>query len=464
MGLSLCAGAFLLAAWLTESYTGWPQPVAIALYFASYAFGGGNLALQWLKSAVGGKVTFDIDLLMLLAAVGAAILGNWVEGASLLFLFSLAHALEHYALGRARNAIAALADLTPNAALVLRDGRYADVPIAQVVVGDVVLVHPGGRIPVDGKVRSGRSSVDQAPITGESVPVEKGEGASVYAGSVNGDGALEIVNENAVGDRTLDRMVRLVEEAQTQKAPTEMFVDRFSAVFVPVVLVAVVLLIVVPPLFGILPWSVSFYRGMVLMVGASPCALAPGTPSAVLAGIAQAARQGVLVKGGAHLENLGTVRATAFDKTGTLTLGRPEVTDVIPMTGVTAEELLAVAAAVEARSQHPLAEAVLRRAETDGARSAAEVGELQSLTGRGSEAPSGARGSRFAICVFGPMGGMWFRRRSPGASHGCPPRARVSWSSSSLIAGSEGSRSPTNLGRPYARLSTHSARSASSGS
>lgn len=380
---SFAGGLLLLAGWLGEQYAGLPRAAAIAIYLASYAFGGWDLASHWLRSAIKGRFTFDIDLLMLLAAVGAATLNQWAEGAFLLFLFSLAHALEHYAMGRARNAIKALADLTPDTALVKRDGKEVELPIADVRVGEIVIVHPGQRIPVDGKVTAGRSAVNQAPITGESVPVEKAAGEPVYAGSVNGDGALEIENENAVGDRTLDRVIKLVEEAQTQKAPTEQFVDRFASIFVPCVLVADVLLIVVPPLLGLLPWAVSFYRGMALLVAASPCALALGTPSAVLAGIAQAARHGVLVKGGAHLENLGQVKAMAFDKTGTLTVGKPEVTDLVPASGVTTEELLSVAAAVEARSQHPLAEAVVRRAQADRVAASGPVGELQSLSGRG---------------------------------------------------------------------------------
>lgn len=380
---SLSGGALLLAAWLGERYAALPRPVAIALYAASYTFGGWDIASHWVRAALKGKITFDIDLLTIIAAVGAAILGEWTEGAFLLFLFSLAHALEHYAMGRARNAIKALADLTPDTAFVQRDGKETEVPIAEVEVGDVVIVHPGQRIPVDGKVKSGRSAVNQAPITGESVPVEKAPGEPVFAGSVNGDGALEIENENAVGDRTLDRVVRLVEEAQTQKAPTELFVDRLTAIFVPTVLIGVVLLVVVPPILGFLPWALSFYRGMALLIAAMPCALALGTPSAVLAGIAQAARHGVLVKGGAHLENLGTVKAMAFDKTGTLTVGKPEVTDVVPASGVDAGELLGIAAAVEARSQHPLAEAVVRRADADKVAHGGQVGELQSLTGRG---------------------------------------------------------------------------------
>jgi len=250
-------------------------------------FGGFELIEHLVKALRKGQFRFDIDLLMLLAAVGAGALGEWVEGAFLLFLFSLAHALEHYAMGRARNAIRALSDLTPAKARVQRDGREQDVPVEQVRVGETVIVHPAQRIPVDGKVRAGRSAVDQAPITGESVPVEKSPGDEVFAGTVNGSGALEIVTSRAAGDRTLDRVVRLVEEAQTQKAPTQRFTDRFERVFVPGVLIAAVLLVVVPPLLADWPWATSFYRGLALLVAASPCALALGTPSAVLAGIAQ---------------------------------------------------------------------------------------------------------------------------------------------------------------------------------
>ena len=382
---SLASGALLIAAFFGER-AGLPRPVAIGLYLAAYAFGGGDLASHWVRAARRGEIAFDIDLLMLLAAAGAAALGDWAEGAFLLFLFSLAHALEHLATGRARDAIRALAGLTPDVALVRRDGREVEAPIAEVAVGDLVVVKPGARVPVDGRVARGRSAVDQAPVTGESTPVEKTTGDAVFAGTVNGDGVLEILNERAVGDRTLDRVVQLVEEAQTQKAPTERFVDRFAAVFVPFVLVADVLLIVVPPLFGLLSWGASFYRGMTLLVGASPCALALGTPSAVLAGIARAARQGVLVKGGAYLEELGNVRAIAFDKTGTLTVGHPEVTDVIALEG-TREGLLRVAAAVERRSSHPLAQAIVRAYDSSHPfGEGASADDVQNVPGKGIRA------------------------------------------------------------------------------
>ena len=378
---SLGAGALLAMAFALGRAGGAPTLV-IPIYVLSYALGGYDLVRHAIAGLRKGRFAFDIDLLMLLAAIGAAILGEWAEGAFLLFLFSLAHALEHYALGRARASIRALADLAPPIARVQRGDRIEEVPVAQVQPGDRVLVRPAERIPVDGRIASGQSAVNQAPITGESVPVDKTEGDDVYAGTVNGEGALTIVTTKAAGDRTLDRVIKLVEEAQTQKAPTQVFTDRFERVFVPLVLVGDLLVMSVPPMLGVWDWSTSFYRAMALLVASSPCALALGTPATVLAGIAQAARRGVLVKGGMHLENLGTINAIALDKTGTLTVGQPEVTDIVPSAGIAEAELLQVSAAVERQSQHPLAQAVVRRAEAAGV-PPAEAAPLESVTGRG---------------------------------------------------------------------------------
>ena len=387
---STTAATFLVVAWVSERWLGLPHRAAIGLYLAAYAFGGWDLLRHFLGTLRKGRFTFDIDLLMMVAAIGAALLGEWAEGAFLLVLFSVAHALEHYALGRARGAIRALADLSPPKARVLRDGGEIEVPVEDVPVGAVVIIRPAERIPVDGTVRAGRSAVNQAPVTGESIPVDKAAGDEVFAGTVNGDGALEVTTTRAAGDRTLDRVVKLVEEAQTQKAPTQQLTERFEKIFVPAVLVADLLFIVLPPLIGVWSWDVSFYRGMALLVAASPCALALGTPATVLAGIAQAARNGVLIKGGAHLENLGTLRAMAFDKTGTLTVGTPEVTDVVAIADATEPELLTVAAAVERKSQHPLAQAVVRRAAVDKL-DLPEAGELESVTGRGVRSTVAAR-------------------------------------------------------------------------
>lgn len=377
--------ASLLAAGLVISRTvglGWASLVAYAL---SYVFGAFDLLRHTVTGIRKGRVAFDIDLLMLLAAIGAGVLGEYAEGAFLLTLFSLAHALEHYALGRARASIRALAELAPTMAWVERGGRVEEVGIETVRVGERVLVRPADRVPFDGRIVRGRSALNEAPITGESMPVDKTEGDSVFAGAINGEGALTIETTTAVGDRALDRVIKLVEEAQTQKAPTQMFTDRFERVFVPVVLVADVLLIALPPLLGVWDWSTSLYRAMALLVAASPCALALGTPATVLAGVAQAARRGVLIKGGMHLENLGTVRAIALDKTGTLTTGRPEVTDILALTGVDARELLSLAAAVERQSAHPLAAAVVRKAVTDNVPEMS-ASDVVSVTGRGIRA------------------------------------------------------------------------------
>lgn len=360
---SLTAGVLLLAGFSLNrlAVASW---LPVTFYLASYAFGARDNVGHFVQDLRRGRPRFDIDLLMVVAAIGAAVLGNWAEGALLLFLFSLGHALEHYALGRARRAISSLAELSPSRAMLVRDNNGVreeqSVAIEFVRPGDCVRVRPGDRIPVDGTVRAGRSAVNQAPITGESVPVDKAPEDAVYAGSVNGDGLLEIEVTSAVGDRTLDRVIALVSEAQTQKAPTQQFTDRFERIFVPIVLVGDLLLIVVPPVLGLLTWAEAFSRAMAVLVAASPCALALGTPAAVLTGIAQAARNGVLIKGGAFLEALGSVTVVALDKTGTITSGEPVVTDIVPQPSVSEAFLLAMAAAVESGSQHPLAKAILR--------------------------------------------------------------------------------------------------------
>ncbi len=383
---SLTSGALLLVGVLLERTGRGDALIVLALFLGAYVFGARDNVGHFIADLRRGKFHFNIDLLMVVAALGAAALGEWAEGALLLFLFSLGHALESYAMGRARNAIKALAELAPQTALVRRSGRDVSVPIGEVKPGDHVVVKPAERLPVDGTVLEGRSGVNQAPITGESVPVDKAPGDVVFAGTVNGEGALVINVTVAVGDRTLDRVIKLVSEAQTQKAPTQQFTERFARIFVPVVLVGDVLLILVPPLLGLLTWPEAFARAMAVLVAASPCALALGTPAAVLSGIAQAARNGVLIKGGAYLEALGSIRSLALDKTGTITVGEPSVTDVVPMDGVDDTMLLRNAAAVEQRSQHPLAKAVVRAA------SARELtlpptGDMTSITARGVRAP-----------------------------------------------------------------------------
>ena len=379
------AGLFFLAGWLGEIFFGLPHQTAVFLYIMSYLTGGYDIATHAIPGLFRGR--FDTDVLMLAAAAGAALLGEWAEGAFLLFLFSLGHAGEHYALDRARNAVNALGELMPGTALVRRGKEIVETPVEQVQVDEVVLVRPGDRIPVDGVVTGGASSVDQSAITGESVPVAKRQGDPVYAGTVNQDAALDVQVTSLAADNTLNRVIQMVAEAQSQQSPTQQLTQRFTSKFVPAVLILTVLVIVVPPLAGWMPLQESFYRAMLLLVAASPCALALGTPAAVLSGIAQAARNGVLIKGGVHLENLGMVKVMAFDKTGTLTEGRFAVTDVALLEGASAQgmagdELLALAAAVEQQSNHPLALAVVQEAQARGLDLPSANG-MQNVAGQG---------------------------------------------------------------------------------
>jgi Cd2+/Zn2+-exporting ATPase len=377
---SLVCGLLGLTAFVGARYVGMPIAVSTGLYVLAYMAGGYDLARHTVPTILRGK--FDVEFLMLVAAAGAAALGDWAEGTLLLFLFSFGHSLEHYAMERARNAIEALGSITPKVARIRRGGNEIEVPVAELRVGDVAIVRPGDRIAVDGKITQGNSSVDQSPITGESVPVDKKLGENVFAGSINGDGSLEVEVAKLASDTTMSRVIKMVEEAQSQKSSTQTFTDKFERILVPAVLVTVVLAAVAPPLLGLLTWKSAILRALSTLVGASPCALALATPAAVLAGIGQAARNGVLIKGGVHLENLGLLSAIALDKTGTITRGKPEVSDIVLGQGVEEAHLLQLAASVETRSNHPLAQAVVRRAEADELK-LHHAGEIQNLQGRG---------------------------------------------------------------------------------
>ena len=386
LGLSLVCGALLIGGFVAQRVLKLPFPVALVFYLGAYVAGGYNLARHAIPAITHGR--FDVDFLMLAGAAGAAFLGQWGEGAFLLFLFSLGHALEHGAMERARDAINALGRLTPKTARVRRDGTEIEVPVEALQIGDVAIIRPGDRVAVEGRVLAGRSALDQSPITGESVPVEKEPGADVFAGSINGDGALEVTVTKLAKDTTMARVVQMVEEAQSQKSPTQTFAEHFERIFVPCILVVVILAAIVPPLFRWLTWEVALLRAISTLVAASPCALALATPAAVLAGIGQAARNGVLIKGGVHLENLGKLNAIALDKTGTLTRGRPEVSDLVALPGISETQLLQLAASVETRSNHPLAQAVVRRAQSDKLE-LLPTGELTNVQGRGVESEVG---------------------------------------------------------------------------
>lgn len=357
---SLLAGIFLLIGWLVGNFTNIPLPVSLGFFIAAYIFAGQDIAKH--AYAALRYRQFDTDLLMLIAALGAAALGKFAEGALLLFLFSLGHALENKALDRTRKAIRSLADFSPKTAVVRRGKLEIEVPVDEVLIDDIVIIRPGVRIPVDGKIKSGISSVDQSPVTGESIPVDKTPGDEVFAGSLNGDGALEVQVSRLAKDSTLSLVIELVEKAKTQKSPTQLGTEKFLRYFVPAVLIFAALLVIVPPFFGA-PITESVVRALTVLVAASPCALALGTPAAVLSGIAQAARNGVLIKGGVHLENLGRLQALALDKTGTITFGKPKVTDIITINSRNKEEILRLAATVESRSSHPLGLAIVHAAQ-----------------------------------------------------------------------------------------------------
>jgi Cd2+/Zn2+-exporting ATPase len=372
----------LVSSLLLERWGG-PPALILALNVTSYAAGGYYGARAAWASLRHGKL--DIDLLMILAAAGAALIDQWHEGAMLLFLFSLSNVLQEYALGRSRSAIRSLLKLNPTEAKVHRGDTVEVVRVETIAVGDVVLIEPGERIPVDGVVVNGGSAVDQSPITGESMPVDKSPGDKVFAGSLNQQGALDVETTQPAGDTVLSRMVKLVSEAQDSKAPTERFLDKFEQIYAFIVLATVAFFIVVPPLVLGVNFQENFYRAMVLMTVASPCALIISTPAAFLSAIATGARRGVLFKGGAYLEGLATIKAVAFDKTGTLTKGRPAVTDVVVFNGFSEQDLLAMGSAAESRSEHPLAKAMVRSTEEQGIEIPQVEGFL-AVPGRGVEA------------------------------------------------------------------------------
>lgn len=389
----LCWVTLLIGYLLSLSQTV-ANEIPFTFYCFAFFFGGFFTAKEAFEAIRHGQ--FEIDFLMLVAAIGAAVLGEWAEGALLLALFSLGHALEQYAMNKAKKSIESLTDLSAKTALLKQDGQVTEINVENLNIGDTIVVKPNSKIAADGTITYGSGSVNQAPITGESVPVEKYAATQellkspkaenkVFAGTINGNTVLEVIVTKAAEDSTLARLVKLVNEAESQQSPTQQFTKRFEKWFVPAVLLLVVFLCFA---FMIVnePFSASFYRAMAVLVASSPCALAISTPSAVLSGVARAAKSGVLIKGGRPLEDLGTLTAVAFDKTGTLTQGKPML-DQIKLLDGSQDELLSVAVAVESLSDHPLAEAIVNRGkELLNVNAVPEATELKALTGRGIEA------------------------------------------------------------------------------
>lgn len=368
------------------AHLGWIPPLAeIAMYAIAIPIGGFHWAREGLEKLVERR-TVDIELLMLAATVGAAALGLWDEAAFLVFLYGTAEGLEELAYARTRASIRKLLDLAPKEVRILRNGEEQIVPAHTLKAGDIFIVRPGESIPTDGLILEGRSTVNEAPVTGESIPVEKREGMPVFAGTINQEGLLKVQATAAFEDNTLARIIHLVEEAQEQKGQAQLFIERFGRVYSPLVLLSAVLMALLPPLLGA-PFTDWATRAVVLLVAAAPCALVMSTPIAIAAGIGRAGWSGVLIKGGTHLENLGRIRVVAFDKTGTLTRGEPEVTDVIPIRE-DEREVLRLASSVERYSEHPLARAIVRKAEEAGILRA-EVLEFSTIAGYGAMARVG---------------------------------------------------------------------------
>jgi Cd2+/Zn2+-exporting ATPase len=401
------SGARASASWLFALVT--------SLFLLSMVLGGWLVGRQAFQALTSRVVNFEV--LVVIAALGATAIGDLPEAALVVFLFSVGETLEAVGVTRTRRAISSLLDLVPRTALVRRNGAEEEVPAAEVAVGDLVIVRPGERIPIDGRVAAGRSFVNQAPVTGESMPVGKAPGDDLFAGTINGAGVLEVMSTHRPNDSTLARVVHLVEEAQLVKARRQKLVDRFAASYTPAVVGLAVAIGVLPPLILGRPFEPFIYRALALLLVACPCAMVLSTPVAVVASIGSAARRGVLIKGGLALESIGQVRAVAFDKTGTLTVGRPEVSDVFvadptgpgqaaatgpgqaaatgpgqaAATGPGERELLALAAAIESRSEHPLADAIRRRHAEMGEALSTPVRNFEAIPGRGAKARVGDR-------------------------------------------------------------------------
>lgn len=353
-------GNFDTIALLTGPIADWP--LVVALFATAIAFGGYSNFRKGFYSL--GRLDFNMGVLMSAAVVGAVLLGEWEEAAVVAFLFSASDYIESWTLARARRSISDLVSDVPKTATVERGTEITELPVESVAVGETIIVVPGSLLPLDGTVVSGISNVNEATITGESVPADKSEGSEVYAGTLNGSGLLRIVVTKPSADTAVARIVQLVEEAQANRPAVQSFIERFAAVYTPVVLALAAAIAVVPPLALGEGWSEWFYRALALLLVSCPCALVVSTPITVVSAISNAARRGVLIKGGAYLEEVGRVRAIAFDKTGTLTQGRPRVADVIPIGGASVGEVLATAAALERHSDHPLARAIVEEAAT----------------------------------------------------------------------------------------------------
>ncbi|MFT8928397.1 MAG: heavy metal translocating P-type ATPase [Sporolactobacillus sp.] len=377
------SAALLLVSWVIGTQLGEQSLLPTIGFLAAIFIGGHSLFIQGFKNLIHSD--FDMDTLMTIAIVGAVAIGKFEEGATVVILFAISEALESYSADKARESIRSLMKIAPKETLIRRNGQELIIPVDDVQVGDTMIVKPGQKLAMDGVVTRGTSTLNQSSITGESIPVAKTIGDEVFAGTLNEDGLLEVEVTKRVEDTTLSKIIHLVEESQAEKAPSQTFVDRFAKVYTPIVIILAVLLAVVPSLFTG-AWEHWIYLGLALLIVACPCALVISTPVAIVTAIGNAAKNGVIIKGGVHLEETGSLKVIAFDKTGTLTRGVPEVTDIVIFSG-NEQEIIALTAALEKGSQHPLASAIIKRAEQAVLKfNDVVVEDFQSITGKGVKA------------------------------------------------------------------------------
>lgn len=374
---------FIVVGYILYFQLGEKNPLTVGTFGLAIIIGGFDLFKVGLKNLT--KLEFDMKTLMTIAIIGAAIIGEWAEGAVVVFLFALSEALEGYSIDKARQSIRSLMDIAPNRATIRRGNQTIEIDVEDVQINDIMIIKPGEKIAMDGEVVKGESSISQAAITGESIPVHKITGDEVFAGTINEEGSLEVRVTKHVEDTTIAKIIHLVEEAQAERAPSQQFVDKFAKYYTPAIMLVALLVAVVPPLFFGGEWSTWVYSGLAVLVVGCPCALVISTPVAIVTAIGNAANKGVLIKGGIHLEELGKLNVIAFDKTGTLTEGKPEVTDVINLSEISTNEILGISKAIEAFSQHPLASAIIRKAEKENVDTYA-ADNFQSITGKGAKA------------------------------------------------------------------------------
>jgi Zn2+/Cd2+-exporting ATPase len=385
LGFALFSGILIVSGWILAKLD--QQAASVFFYILAYVIGGYFKAKEGITDTVQNK-TLNVELLMVLAALGSAIIGYWEEGAILIFIFALSGALETYTMSKSRKEISALMSLQPEEAWLIKDGKEVKVAVEKLQVGDHIFVKPGERIPADGCVIKGRTSVDQAAITGESIPVGKGLNDGVFAGTVNISGSITVEITKPSSETLFQKIITLVQNAESQKSPSQQFIDRFEGTYVKLVLAIVSLMLFLPHYIFGWSWNETFYRAMVLLVVASPCAVVASIMPATLSAISNGARKGILFKGGSHLESLGNLRAIAFDKTGTLTQGKPEVSQYLVKPNLEDEKqkILQIVAAIEKHSNHPLAQAIIRFATTKNQYVPFELDSIEDVSGWGVKA------------------------------------------------------------------------------